>query len=109
MTNENYRNRNTRAWEPEEDECIRDLYGKPGISAQALGDRLGRTRHSIIGRAHRLGIAAQMVNVGGTMVRIQAPLKPVYAPPSPHMIRLAEFDPVVARALKMREMENAAA
>ena len=94
-----------RAWEPEEDKYILDTYGTPGISALQIGQHLKRSRHSIIGRAHRLGIAAKMAKVEGVFVRVNP--SPTYEPPSPAAIRLAEFDPVVKRAIEMRSPDYA--
>lgn len=47
------------AWSVDELALLKDLWGKPGISASTIADRLPgrrRTRSGVIGMAHRLGL-----------------------------------------------------
>jgi len=41
-------------WDKFEDDTVRRLYG--AVSAQRIGEKLGRTRCEVIGRANRLGL-----------------------------------------------------
>lgn len=46
--------RSQEPYTPDEDEAIREGVGRR-LSAREIGTLLGRTRNSIIGRAHRIG------------------------------------------------------
>jgi hypothetical protein len=45
------------AWTPEQDALLRELWAE-GLSAEKIAQRIpGRSRNSVIGRAHRMGLA----------------------------------------------------
>ena len=45
-------------WSDRHVAILRRHYGQPGWSAARIGERLGRTRNEVIGKAHRLGLGA---------------------------------------------------
>ncbi len=50
-------------WHPEQDEVMKKLAGE-GLSAKAIGERVGRTKNAVIGRAARQGVKLSQKNVG---------------------------------------------
>ncbi len=50
------------AWSAEHVDTLRQLWLE-GHSARVIGDRLGRTRNSVIGRVHRLNLAKRVTTV----------------------------------------------
>lgn len=44
------------AWTEADDAMLRDCYGRGGLSASALAERIGVSRCAVIGRARRLGL-----------------------------------------------------
>jgi hypothetical protein len=44
-------------WSPEEDEILRTWYGR--VSAAQIGEKIGRSSHSVTKRVGRLGIAGK--------------------------------------------------
>ncbi len=51
------------AWSAEHVDTLRQLWLE-GHSARVIGDRLGRTRNSVIGRVHRLRLAKRISTIG---------------------------------------------
>lgn len=45
-------------WATETDDVLRSLWGQ-GLLAEDIASRLGRTKNSVIGRAHRLGLSVR--------------------------------------------------
>ena len=47
-----------RRWTPEDDQKLRELVAsRPKLTASEIAMRLGRNRHSVIGRCNRIGLA----------------------------------------------------
>ena len=49
-------------WTEEHDALLKREYGKGRLSAGDIGGRMGRSRNSVIGRAHRLGLKAKFLS-----------------------------------------------
>lgn len=50
-------------WTPYQDDILKQHYLKKGYSAKIIGEILGKSRHSVIGRAHRLGLSMKIEDV----------------------------------------------
>lgn len=46
-----------KPWNASEDAILKSNYGREGVTAEKIGEVLGRTRNSVIGRAHGLGLS----------------------------------------------------
>lgn len=71
--------RDETPWTPRAIKALRRLAGR--LSAEQIGNRLGRTKNAIIGKAHRLGvdlprIRRQKLSTGKTATAMAKPLKP---------------------------------
>lgn len=70
-----------------------------GDSAAIVAKRLGVTRNAVLGQWQRAGLMKSRADV-------KAPLQRAEAPPSLAMIRLAQHDPIIMRALRQRRGEH---
>jgi GcrA cell cycle regulator len=85
----------TRRWEPAEDASLSELWLANQLSASAIGERIGRTRNAVIGRAARIGLP---LRVPPTVIRSARSALPPRPPPLNH-----DRDPVpLLRRIKMR-------
>ncbi len=104
------------AWSAEHVDTLRQLWLE-GHSARVIGDRLGRTRNSVIGRVHRLRLAKRISTIGERkkpgpkknpgafrksrakppelrVVRIKLPRPQEVPPPEARMVSLMELKPL---------------
>ncbi len=96
------------AWSVEHVEILRQLWLE-GHSARVIGDRLGRTRNSVIGRVHRLGLPTRL---GGKACARQKPKPRAYNPSAfrksrarPPELRVTRVKPASASAKRwLREV-----
>lgn len=86
-----------KPWTEDHDAQLRTLH-EEGLSFALIGDRLGRTRPSCIGRAHRLGISRDGQPKQTASRRTRAPRKPGSLPcgPGANLARRSEFAEALA-------------
>ena len=63
-------------WKPEDDALLLDLLTNTDLSGLGIGARMGKTRNSIIGRVHRLGLSLDMKHRGQPLNPPPPPSKP---------------------------------
>lgn len=75
-----------------------------GKNYDEVAAAIGCSRGAVIGKLHDLKVRKRMEAASAAASRTVLPFKPIRLtdPPSPAMVRLAEFDPVVKRALNRR-------
>lgn len=88
------------AWKTEEDQLILQLIAE-GHSASVIGEKIGRTRNSVIGRAHRLKLNGVEYIRGETVVKKSKP-KPPTPPKKKKKPPLDAKDLLVGALLELR-------
>jgi GcrA cell cycle regulator len=86
-----------RAWPPERDAALVELWADCSLSAAEIGRRLGVSKNSVVGRSHRLHLKARP----SPIIRSGDSPKPRQPRPARSTLRLEEIVPIREPASQM--------
>lgn len=72
-----------RGWQEEEDKLLTELWHDHDLPASTIGERLSRSKNSVVGRSHRLGLPRRKVSpkVGRPRRKRQMDSRPIIVSP----------------------------
>ena len=84
----------TPGWTEEAKAQLRTLWDD-GLSTQQIADRMGRSKNSVVGQAHRMGLPSRPspIRHGGVPKPVREPRPRVTLPPLPDTVAVADAPP----------------